>query len=234
MNYLYTTILAYLYTIILCLFMHYYFWAICAHLFWLIYIFLFCVYLCTSTFIIYSLLIWIIILHNYFNLFVHFYCECLCTSTSMIWRNFFYDCVISFCRQHPSRFGNGNCQNWRNNGGNKNNQADRENNPADVHSLISAVQSVVQNNRNNDDHQIHKYNGFMAKVKYRSNIAEISEDKTPDAYIDSGATHNFFFRKSSFITYTTIDETIVQGASGFTIMVRKGLVYLPIGNGIKV
>lgn len=74
----------------------------------------------------------------------------------------------------------------------------------------------------------------MAKIKFRSNVAELSEEKSPDAYFDSGATHHFFYHRSSFISYTDIEETPVRGASTITKVVGKRLVKLSIGNGIKV
>ncbi len=48
------------------------------------------------------------------------------------------------------------------------------------------------------------------------------------------ATHHFFYHRPSFLTYSTLENTAVQGASGSTIIGGKGLVHLPIGSGIKV
>ena len=74
----------------------------------------------------------------------------------------------------------------------------------------------------------------MAQVKFRSKIAEFSETKNPNAYVGSGATHYFFYRRSSFSTYETIKEENVQGANATSKIVGKGTVTLPIGDGINV
>ncbi len=46
--------------------------------------------------------------------------------------------------------------------------------------------------------------------------------KVDDAYMDSGATHNFFQQHSIFLNYTNMDEEPVQGATGITKTVGKG------------
>ncbi len=56
----------------------------------------------------------------------------------------------------------------------------------------------------------------MAKIKFKSNIAEVSEEKCSDDYIDSGATHHFFHYRSLFLSYAQIDEEPVKGAAGIT------------------
>ena len=78
------------------------------------------------------------------------------------------------------------------------------------------------------------FNGFMAKKKFRSNMAEFSEEKTMNAYIDSGATHNFFYFRSSFICYERISEEPVKGAIGTSRIVGKSTVTIPIGFGISI
>ncbi len=72
-----------------------------------------------------------------------------------------------------------------------------------MQALVIAQRTLLTQNQNssNGSNQI-PYNGWMAKVKYRSNVAELSEEKTSSAYMDSGATHHFFHSKSTFITYT--------------------------------
>ena len=74
----------------------------------------------------------------------------------------------------------------------------------------------------------------MAKIKFRSLVAEISEKKTDDGLIDSGATHNFFHSRSSFITYTRMFDVPVEGATGSAKVVGKGTVWVPIGRGMKI
>lgn len=76
--------------------------------------------------------------------------------------------------------------------------------------------------------------GFMAKIKFRRNIAQVSDEKLADAYIDSGATHRFFFSRLMLTTYTAIAEEPVKGATGLTKIVGKGMVQLPINNGMIV
>eukprot|EP00171_Calliarthron_tuberculosum_P006744 IDg6744t1 len=64
-----------------------------------------------------------------------------------------------------------------------------------VRSMISMLQNMAANQRsppppqgqNNQTFCRGSFNGFMAKRKLRSNIAEFSENRTSDAYIDSGS-----------------------------------------------
>lgn len=74
----------------------------------------------------------------------------------------------------------------------------------------------------------------MAKIKFRSSIAELSEKKSSDSYVDSRTTHHFFHRCSSLISYTTIDESPAQAACAITKITGQGLVNLPIGDRIVV
>eukprot|EP00171_Calliarthron_tuberculosum_P001071 IDg1071t1 len=78
------------------------------------------------------------------------------------------------------------------------------------------------------------YRGFMAKLKFKSNVARCSQDKTKDAYIDSGATHHFFHSRSSFTNYKSIDTENVKAASGFSKIVGKGTVRLPVDGEITI
>ena len=61
------------------------------------------------------------------------------------------------------------------------------------------------------------YRGFMAKLKApASNIACLSVKKVDIAYIDSGATHHFFYGRYAFESYDTIDpiEVVYPRLSG--------------------
>ena len=62
-------------------------------------------------------------------------------------------------------------------------------------------------------------------------VATGSDEKCSDAYIDSGATHQFFHRKSSFITYERIEPESVKAASSTSKLVGKGTTKLPFDNG---
>jgi len=62
----------------------------------------------------------------------------------------------------------------------------------------------------------------------------MSKAKNPDAYIDSGATHHFFHDRNSFETYTSISQEPVIGATGISEIIGKGIIRLPIDNGIYV
>lgn len=73
--------------------------------------------------------------------------------------------------------------------------------------------------------------GFMAKVKYRSSVAEIGNEKTSDLLIDSGATHNFLHSRNSFIEFEKIEPIDVRSASGVTKIVGKGTFLIPIDGG---
>jgi len=74
----------------------------------------------------------------------------------------------------------------------------------------------------------------MAKVKFQSRVASVSNEKCDDAFIDSGATHHFFHDKSSFLTYDKMKYEPVKAASGTSKLVGKGFVKLPIDQGLIV
>ena len=74
----------------------------------------------------------------------------------------------------------------------------------------------------------------MAKFKYRSLVAEVSEEKTSDAIVDSGGTHHFIHHRSSFITYEPMASEKVKGTNGISQVVGSGMVKIPIGNDITV
>lgn len=71
-------------------------------------------------------------------------------------------------------------------------------------------------------------------ARFKSKVASLSENKTDDSFIDSGATHHFFHRRSSFITYEIIKPETVLVAHGSSMVVGKGNVNVAIGNGIIV
>lgn len=78
------------------------------------------------------------------------------------------------------------------------------------------------------------FTGFMVKLKFKSLIANVAEEKTSDALIDSGATHHFFHRRSAFIVHTDISHEDVFGATGDTKVVGNCIVRIPIGQEILV
>ena len=98
---------------------------------------------------------------------------------------------------------------------------------------LSALQSINKPQVNDEDDS-RPFKGFMAKAKFRSKIACLSTEKTNDAYIDSGASHHFFFLRSAFITYSPISNETVRAASESTNLVGKGTVFIPIDGGIIV
>lgn len=49
--------------------------------------------------------------------------------------------------------------------------------------------------------------------------------------IDSGATKNVFFRPSELLAYTVLTPETVKGATGSTVIVGKGLVWISIDGG---
>ncbi len=60
--------------------------------------------------------------------------------------------------------------------------------------LITAVQNLYSDNQNNSNTMSNSlFGGFMANIKFRCNLADKSGAKIYDAYIDSGATHRFFY-----------------------------------------
>ncbi len=69
---------------------------------------------------------------------------------------------------------------WNTQGNNSNNNSNQSQNLSnrnreDLRGLISAVQNLVASTTNNQRPIHPDYEGFMAKIKFRSNIAEISE-----------------------------------------------------------
>lgn len=70
----------------------------------------------------------------------------------------------------------------------------------------------------------------MAKLKYnfRTKIARIEEQKSDDAYVDSGATHHFFHSRGVFLMYDPIGPESVQVAHGKTKIIGKRTLVLSI------
>lgn len=66
----------------------------------------------------------------------------------------------------------------------------------------------------------------MEKLKYCliSKVALVEDNKTKDAYIDSGDTHKFFHRKGAFKSYVALKPERVQAAVGETNIIRNGTV----------
>ncbi len=57
--------------------------------------------------------------------------------------------------------------------------------------LVFALQTIANQSTNRRQSDEILFGTFMAKIKFRTNIAEVSEEKSFDAYIDSGANHHF-------------------------------------------
>ena len=54
--------------------------------------------------------------------------------------------------------------------------------------LITVLNDFVQSQEQKNT----AFNKLMAEMKFRSSVAELSEEKTSNSFIDSGATHNNF------------------------------------------
>ena len=76
--------------------------------------------------------------------------------------------------------------------------------------------------------------GFMPKVKYRSSAASCAEKKSNVCLIDSGASDHFFFSRKAFTSYEELSSRTVKAAVGTSNIVGKGMVKLPLENGIIV
>lgn len=74
----------------------------------------------------------------------------------------------------------------------------------------------------------------MAKNKHKSLVASLSSRKKEVTFIGSGATHHFFYERRYFESYVEIGDAEVEIASSSPRLVGKGIVTLPIENGIKV
>lgn len=80
----------------------------------------------------------------------------------------------------------------------------------------------------------HQFYARMTQTMLFSRIATIETNKIDHAYIDSGATHNFFRSKSAFQTYKKINPEPLKAAHGETMMIGKETVFIPIGKGFNV
>lgn len=74
--------------------------------------------------------------------------------------------------------------------------------------------------------------GLMARLKFRSSIAQVSNEKTHDALIDSEGTHHFFHSRYMFCSCQTMSKKDVLSASGMSIIVEKGDVFIPLHGGM--
>ena len=74
----------------------------------------------------------------------------------------------------------------------------------------------------------------MAKIKFRTNIGEVYEEKSFDAYIHSGAIHHFFYSWSIFVNYSVMNDEPVRGTTGIAKVVEKSMVWLLINNSIFI
>ena len=134
----------------------------------------------------------------------------------------------------------GNNQQWRNQGngttnGQGNNQLQSQQQQINLQGLLSALQNFALNQPPPPPPKYEPpFGGFMAKVKFRSMVAQVADEKTSDAYIDSGATHHFFHSRSVFINYSPVTEEPVKAAAGVAKIAGKGLVRLPVNNGMLV
>ncbi len=62
----------------------------------------------------------------------------------------------------------------------------------------------------------------------------ISDQKRDKRFTVSGATHNFFYSRSSFTSYQQITEETVKGATLVSEIVGKGKYNISIGSGVTI
>ena len=74
------------------------------------------------------------------------------------------------------------------------------------------------------------FNSFIAKIKFQSKVATVSDEKCKHTYIDLEATHYFFNSKSSFINHERIEPQSVEVASSTSKFVGKGIIKLSVEN----
>lgn len=74
----------------------------------------------------------------------------------------------------------------------------------------------------------------MKRIELIRNIDELSEEKSPEAYVNSEATIHFFYCSCLFVSQATIDDTPVKDSSTVIKISGDGLVNLCIGREIKV
>ena len=68
----------------------------------------------------------------------------------------------------------------------------------------------------------------MAKIKYRTNVAVVFEEKCNDVFIDSGAVLHFFRNRSDSLTYEYVPIGSVNDSFSISKLIGKGTVQLPI------
>lgn len=64
----------------------------------------------------------------------------------------------------------------------------------------------------------------MALIKFPSHVESLGIDNSDDAFIDSGASQNFFHRRSAFSNYETISTESVQISHDVSRIFGKGTV----------
>lgn len=74
----------------------------------------------------------------------------------------------------------------------------------------------------------------MAQAKFRNNISMVRNENNEDHFVDSGATHNFFLRRSSFISYQSLALETFQVADGNSLIVVSGTVRLLLGKNMVI
>ena len=74
----------------------------------------------------------------------------------------------------------------------------------------------------------------MAKVKFRSTIAEVDAKKSGEMLIDSGGTHHFFHDRSLFRDFKDIEPKQVLLASGSSEISGTGKVWIPLNGGMWI
>lgn len=75
---------------------------------------------------------------------------------------------------------------------------------------------------------------FMARIKFRSTVAQCGDPKSNSTLIDSGGSHHFFHSMSSFVNYERSEKQDVQAASEVSIPVDKAQLFVAIAGGIYV
>lgn len=134
--------------------------------------------------------------------------------------------------QQNNQWGNGNGGRGGSNQGGFNQQQ--------IQSFMSGTMNELQatNNQNQPGNPPFPppgpYKGFLASIKYRSKVACLSTSKVDTAYIDNGATHNFFHDRTRFETYEKMDTTDVSIASAISCLVGYGIITLPIERELQV
>ena len=96
-----------------------------------------------------------------------------------------------------------------------------------LNALITSLKNIRSKREEN-------FNSFVAKLKFQSKVATVSDEKCRGAYVDLGAAHHFFHSRSSFITYQRIEPESVKAASSTSKLVGKVTIILPFNNGTTI